>query len=633
MDNVTSPTRSAPPPEPVPGREEAPRPPSIDIDGLLASARADRSYANFYEVWRKLKRASGPLPGTAVNIALLGTSTLDHVTPYLTVHALLAGFSPTIYVAPYNQIRQEILNPSSGLHAHCRPNTSSIVFLAYEPLDLLAELYDFPVGQEAARRQRAREVVDGIVSDVEQLLARSTARVVVHDFAPPTHPLLGILDSKEPYGCNALIRDINQQLEERLRPLDRAFLMPLSTALARAGRDVASPDKRRFLARIVLDRAALPRVCEAWERYLCAFFVPARKVLVLDLDNTLWGGVIGEDGIGGIKLGDDAPGNCYKALQQVAQQLSRRGVVLAVCSKNNAEDALAAIQSHPGMVLREDAFAAIRCNWQEKSLNIREIAAELSLGLDSFVFVDDNAVERAKVREALPEVLVVDLPSDPALYAQTLASLTCFETPHLTAEDRARGQLYVQRRQTEALRSQCESLDEFYLSLQTVLTLRPVDAMSSGRSAQLLQRTNQFNMTTRRHSEADLERMRTDGRFHLLAISLQDRFGDQGQVGLVLLEMQDSDAIIESFVLSCRVLGRGVEQAILGTVAELARSQGAHRLIGQLRYSKKNTPARELYPASGLQILTEMPEGIDYAYDLSLPGPTIPAWIHIDALL
>lgn len=651
MDNLTISHRSdmtSQPAMPPP----AVLPPADPTPALLDAARKDRSYASFYDVWRKLEKSGVPAAGIPLKVALLGNTTLDHVKPYLEVQLRLAGFAPRVYVAPFGQIRQEILNPRSGLHAHA----PDMVVLMQDARELLGELYDFPLGSEAERRARADEVLETLLEDVHGLLARPGVRVVVHDLLPPPIPLLGILDNKEPYGCDALIRDLNQRLEDRLRPLDRAYLMPASRALSRVGWDQSSPEKRRLIARITLDRAALPLLAEGWERYARAFCMPARKVLVLDLDNTLWGGVIGEDGVQGIRLGHDAPGNSHRALQEVALQLSRRGVVLAICSKNNLEDALGAIQGHPEMVLREQHFAAIRCNWQEKSQNIRDIARELSLGLDSFVFVDDNPVERAKVREALPEVLVVDLPEDPTFYARTVASLTCFETPQLTQEDRNRGQLYVQRRMTEDLRAQSSSLEAFYESLQTVLTAREVDPMSLGRSAQLLARTNQFNMTTRRHSDAVLQSMQQDGRHVLLSISLRDRFGDQGQVGLVILETPapdltadsaaDSAAVaaadasmasaahapllIESFVLSCRVLGRGVEQAILHLIAQLAQEKGATRLQAPLIYSKKNAPARDLYRESGFQIVAENAEGILFTLDLAKQTLSAPQWMTIE---
>jgi FkbH-like protein len=567
-----------------------------------------------------------PLPGTPLRIALLGTATLDHLRPYLEVHALLAGFSPSIYVGPYGQVHQEILSPDSGLHRF----DPQLVILACEARDLLGDLYDFPGGTVEERQARAAAVADELVGSVRRLVETTRAYILLHDLAAPVQPLMGILDRKDPYGTAAMFRDLNGRLEAGLQPLPRAWLFDYAGLLARVGRDAASPDKRRFLARIAVDRGAIPALCQAYDAYLSAFFRPARKVLVLDLDNTLWGGVIGEDGLQGIKLGHDAPGNCYRELQRVCLQLSRRGVLLALCSKNNPEDALAALRQHPGMVLREDHFAAIRLNWQEKPLNLREIAAELNLGIDALVFVDDNPVERSKVREALPDVLVVDLPADPALYARTIAGLTCFETPSLTEEDRNRAQLYVQRRQTEALRAQSASLEEFYHSLDTVLTLLTVDDLSMARAVQLLARTNQFNLTTRRHTEADLRRMQASSRHTLLTVGLRDRFGDQGLVGLAILERDGDDAVIESLVLSCRVLGRGVEQALLARLEAEARAQGATRLIGRLRKTPKNLPARDYYPQAGLRQVREEGDEIDYALPLEAATLTVPAWIRIE---
>lgn len=595
------------------------------LDNLLVEARLDRSYARFYGLARRLRALGSERTGQPLKLALLGDTTLDHLVPYLEVQLQLAGFVAQLYVAPFGQHRQEVLNPESGLY-HFAPD--AILFLL-EARAQLGDDYDFPQGEASQRQALVQQRADETVSLAELLLQRTRAHVLLHELIPPLHPLLGMLDIKEPFGALAQVHAYNQRLLQAVQNHERLWWIPTPRILGETGIEQASPDKRRFLARIVFDRAAAPPLAAAWERILRGLFLPARKVLVLDLDNTLWGGVIGEDGIRGIQLGHDAPGNCYLELQRVALSLSQRGIVLALCSKNNLEDAMQPFREHPAMLLKESHFAAIRCNWQEKALNLRALAEELSLGLDSFVFVDDNPVERAKVREALPEVWVVELPEDPALYARTVAALPCFETPRLTAEDRQRSQLYVQRRQTEALRQSSASLEAFLTSLQTQLTVEPVEARSLARAAQLLARTNQFNMTTRRHSEADLERMLASPDFLVLTFGLSDRFGPQGHVGLVILQQRPDALELESYVLSCRVLGRGVESAIIAHCASEALRRGKQRLRGLLRFSKKNAPARELYRQLGFVLIRADEQGQDFELDLHQQTLEPTPWIQL----
>ncbi|MFM7204146.1 MAG: HAD-IIIC family phosphatase [Myxococcota bacterium] len=595
------------------------------LETLLVEARADRSYARFYGLARRLRALGHQRTGQPLKLALLGDTTLEHLVPYLEVHLQLAGFVAQLYVSPYGQYRQEVLNESSRLYSFA----PDVVILLLEARAQLGDDYDFPQAEAHQRRALIRERVEETLTLSQQLLARTRAQVILHELIPPLYPLMGILDAKEPYGALAQVQDYNQQLFSAVQQHERLWWIPTARVLGESGITHTSPDKRRFIARIVFDRGAAPLLASAWERIIRGVLLPARKVLVLDLDNTLWGGVIGEDGLSGIQLGHDAPGNCHRELQRIALSLSQRGVVLAICSKNNLEDAMQPFREHPGMLLKESHFAAIRCNWQEKALNLRELAEELSLGLDSFVFVDDNPVERAKVREALPEVWVVELPEDPALYAQTVAALPCFETPRLTAEDRQRGQLYVQRRQTEALRQSSASLDEFLFSLQTQLRVEPVEPQSLGRAAQLLARTNQFNMTTRRHTEADLQQMLASPQFEVLAFSLSDRFGAQGQVGLVILQQQSESLELESYVLSCRVLGRGVEKAIVAHCAHRARQLGKNKLRGLLRFSKKNAPARELYRQLGFVLSRADEHGQDFELDLLQQELEPTPWIEL----
>lgn len=634
---------------------------TLSLEQGLEQARADRSYASFYGIARALGllkgteqmspallRLPGALPTTdggagvrvlhqprlPIRVALLGTSTLEPFRPYLMVQLLLSGFLPSVSVGAWGQYKQELRSPDSSL-VRSEPQ---VVMLVLGARELLGDLYDYPLGTVAERQSRLDELLAALNEDVALLLEHTQARVVLQTLVPPLRPWLGLLDAKEPLGSTALVRHLNQGLEALAQRYPRVYLFDLAGTLARVGLELAMPEKKRLLARVSIDRPAIPAVCQGWDRLCRAFFRPPRKVLVLDLDNTLWGGVVGEDGPGGIQLGPDAPGSCYLELQRVAWGLSQRGILLAICSKNNWLEVQDVLQNHPWMKLREGDFAAIRCNWQEKALNLREIAQELNLGLDALVFVDDNPVERAKIREALPEVWVVDLPSEPAEYATTLAELPEFDASVLTDEDRTRGQLYAIRRQTEALRERSGSLEAFLQQLETHVTIEPMSRHTLGRTVQLLAKTNQLNVTTRRHSDADLSRLEAEGA-RIFSVGLQDRFGDQGQVGVLILQPEEGGSAqagprtttlcIESLVLSCRVLGRGVEAAVLAFADQCARALGTETLVGPLRYTKKNVPARALYATAGFRLEHEDAEGQAWVYPSTCPPLQVPGWVTL----
>jgi FkbH-like protein len=328
----------------------------------------------------------------------------------------------------------------------------------------------------------------------------------------------------------------------------------------------------------------------------------------VDLDNTLWGGVIGEDGLEGITLGgNDAPGNAFYDFQLALDGLRRRGVLLAICSRNNPDDVWPVIDSHPHMVLRRNHFAASRVNWNDKASNIVEIARDLNLGLDSLVFLDDNPAERALLRQQVPDVLTVDLPADPAYYTDALLNLDVFESLGLTDEDRARGEMYLQaqtRREFEKAVVASTDLMTHLESLGIAIKIEKATPFSIPRIAQLVNKTNQFNLTTRRYTEAQVRTMaEAAGDSVVYSVTVGDRFGDLGLTGVAIVHTNTDSWVIDSFLLSCRVLGRGIEDALLAHIIGRAKASGVRVLHGHFIPTAKNAPARDFYAARGFDRL------------------------------
>jgi FkbH-like protein len=365
-----------------------------------------------------------------------------------------------------------------------------------------------------------------------------------------------------------------------------------------------------------------------WLRYLQPLSGKVAKVLVVDLDHTLWGGVVGEDGPGGIQLEEERQGAPYRALQRALLDLTRRGILLAIASKNNPEDALEVIDRHPAMLLRRQHFSAMRIHWREKTESLREIAAELNVGLDAVAFLDDNPVERRLVRTELPEVLVVDLPADPWQYAATVRDCAFFERLSLSQEDLRRGELYASEKTRVALESSCLTREDFLRSLAQIVEIALVNAATLARVAQLTQKTNQFNLTTRRYSEQQMGDLLRQPGARVFSIRVKDRYGDNGLVGVAITRDQGETWELDTFLLSCRVIGRGVESALLAYVTEQALLAKKTRLEGWFLPTQKNAPAREFYSTHGFQAVKETGDGVLWGIDLRAAASVWPEWIE-----
>jgi FkbH-like protein len=344
-----------------------------------------------------------------------------------------------------------------------------------------------------------------------------------------------------------------------------------------------------------LGEHVLGEVAAAYAQFIAPLTGRTRKCIVLDLDNTLWGGIVGEDGPHGIRLGHTSPGSEYREFQEYLLSLTRRGMLLAINSKNNAADALEVIRSHDAMVLREEAFSAVRINWESKATNMLSLAEELSLGLDSFIFIDDSEKERALIRQALPQVLTPELPRDPARYRETLEGLPELQVLTITDEDKTRTRQYVERRQREQLRVVAQTPEDYLDSLQISAEMGLVSERTLPRVQQLFQRTNQFNLTGRRYELGVLAARAGQADWRIFTSQVGDRFGDHGLVATALVRVTADAWIIDNFVMSCRVIGYGVEDALLARIGEDARAAGAQWIEGEIIPSAKNAPARDFY--------------------------------------
>jgi FkbH-like protein len=561
-------------------------------------------------------------------VAFLRSFTVEPVMPLLQAQAVLDGCRLVPWVGEFNAYGQEILNPVSGLYAH-RPDT---VILAIQTRDIapglwagFADLSDQDVAEEI---ELAAARLAGLVAS---LRSNTTANIIVHGLEPPLRPVEGLLDARRPLGQADAIAAVNRRLREGVGGQANVYFLDYGELQARHGRARFVSEKKWATARLPLSVEALSWLAQEWWRYLSLLALPQAKVLALDLDNTLWGGTIGEDGMAGIRLSDEYPGVFHRNLQRAVLDIARRGVLIVLVSKNNPQDALQVIDEHPGMLIRRRHIAAMRIDWEPKAANLVAIARELNLGLDSFVFLDDNPVERDAVRRSLPEVTVPEIGDDASAYANILRSLPGLERLDASAEDAERTRYYADERQRRDLQGSAESLEGFLASLDIKVEIAPIDAMSLARAAQLTQKTNQLNLTTRRYTEAQLsEQLATPG-WSGYVLRSADRFGDNGVVGVAIIQAGEGASHIDTLLLSCRVIGRQIETAFLAFLAESARASGRGSLRGWFLPTAKNAPARDIYRQAGLTCVEKRGDDELWTLDLMERAVVVPEWIVVQA--
>jgi FkbH-like protein len=568
--------------------------------------------ANFEQVIDQARSASSPLEARMIwstfapelqehsndvlRIALCGTFTTQPVEPYLGTELLRHGIAAEIRHSPYNQVYAELLSAASSLHTDPTPE---VVVILWRMEELLAEALALLPSDPAAARQSARRELDDLLAAIRTFLDNANATVIVSNPTRPDPGPLALLDARLDQGVAALHTDVLTYWRSALGSEPRVHLLDLDGAQRDFGARQAANPRMWLLAKIPWSEGFSQEVGRKTARLVKSLRRPARKVLVLDCDNTLWGGIVGEDGPLALQVGEDAPGNAYAQLQRYALSLRQRGILLAVVSKNDEADVWGVFEKTPGMILKRDHIAAAQINWLPKSANLQRIAEDLNLGMDSLVFVDDNAAECAEVMANAPEVLTIHLDGDPAYNVRLIEQACGFDQLTLTEEDFQRAEMYTQERKRETLRGGVKTMEEYLAGLGLVLKIDRVKEEYFGRVTQLINKTNQFNLTTIRRTEAEVRALSKDPDWHLYAVWLKDRFGDYGLTGVAFCRDRGDQSEIDTLLLSCRVLGRGVERALAGVLIEQAHSRGKTAVLGRFIPTSKNSLAADYYPSQG----------------------------------
>jgi FkbH-like protein len=564
-----------------------------------------------------------------LRIAFVHTYTSDLLDPWLGMAAAVQGCRAKVHHAPYGLALQEAA-PNSALVQH-QPH---LTVLLLQREDLHPDLARPVTGLGAEDLQRLQAESLARVQDVVQRFRAHKVGHLVLSFLPRVAgPTLGLFDAQAEGSEAAWWNGFKQACAGWLRQaVPSSLYLDLDEVLAQVGRAHFFDRRFWYSARFPFASAAAHEISRRIVAVGTCLLRPKAKVLVLDADNTLWGGVIGEDGAEGIKLGPDYPGNVFMDFQRRILDFQQRGLILAMCSKNNATDVDPVLKDHPHMLLREEHFAARRVNWQTKPENLASLAQELNLGLDSFIFVDDSDHECAAVRHALPQVEVVQVPSRPTDIASCLDQVARLEILSLTSEDLAKTEMYAQDRRRRELMEQVSDVagGDYLARLGMKMSVR-VDAGSNvPRLAQLTQKTNQFNLTTRRYDEAQVQAFLHSEDWWVADFSLADAFGDNGIVGLALLQrMSPRQARIDTFLMSCRVIGRQAEGAFLHTLMRLLAEQGVEEVTAEFLPTAKNDLVKNFLPEQGF----EQQEGGHWRRDLRAAPPKAEADFPIQILL
>lgn len=533
-------------------------------------------------------------------IAVLSSITADQLLPGIRVACLRRNILAHTCLPPYGQYRQQLLDRGSALHKF----EPQVVLLSFPAREAIAGI-PLASSAEAAEERISRFLDDlaGVWSGIRKSLR---AGIVQQTFMNVANPLFGSFDRAVPGAPGRVIRRLNERLVEAASANDVSIL-DMDEAIARRGLDYWFDVTRWLQGKIEISPEAAPLYGELVARIIGAQRGLSSKCLVLDLDNTLWGGVIGDDGVENIVLGEgSATGEAFLAFQHYVRQLAERGVILAVCSKNDETIAESAFREHPEMVLQRADFAAFCANWDDKAANLPRIAEQLNIGIDSLVFADDNPAERERVRRSLPMVAVPELPADPANYARCLSEAGYFEAVVFSEDDLRRREQYAANESRAELESSSESLDDYLENLQMTARAGPFEPVDLQRICQLINKTNQFNTTTRRRDMDEVREIAADPACITLQLRLSDRFGDNGLVSVLILRPvagRPDTLDVDTWLMSCRVIGRQLEHETLNVLVALAKKRNAKLITASYRPTERNGLIRDLYASLGFEAI------------------------------
>lgn len=547
--------------------------------------------AGFSELKKNLKKDFSGMP--EIRMAVLADSASQLFSQAIKGYGFTKQLQINVWEAEYDRIYESVMDESSNLYSF-KPEFV-VIFQSSRKL-----LSRFNKKNEDGKRNFAANQLEQFEQLNATINSRLTCKIIYLNFAEINDQVFGNFGNKTVHSFIYQLRKINFELMQLSAQTANMNIADLSTLQNQYGQAVLTSDRLYINADNVLNIDALGYVAKMITDIILAYTGKFKKCLILDLDNTLWGGIIGDDGIENIQIGDLGIGKAFTEFQLWIKQLQQRGIILTVCSKNTEHIAKEPFEKHPDMILRTDDIAVFVANWENKVNNIRQIQSILNIGFDAMVFLDDNPAEREIVRMNIPEICVPELPEDPAEYLSFLYNEQLFETVSFTEEDKKRTKQYQEEAQRNKIQASYVNEEEFLQSLQMKAGIKPIDKFTVPRAAQLSQRSNQFNLRTIRYNEEDIKAIIADDTKYTFTVSLNDKFGDYGLISLLIAEKRENDKLfIDTWIMSCRVLKRGVENLVLNHLVKLALEKGFTSIVGEYLPTAKNGLVKDHYKNLG----------------------------------
>ena len=544
-----------------------------------------------------------------LKVAILSSFTINGLSEILHVKSSELGIRYQSYLGGYNQYNQELLDSQSEYYKF----SPDVTFLILDIRNFLGENFHFPYNiSDNERKLLVNEKINQIENIIKCFEKNLNSKLIITNFNIPSYSPNGITETKSDFGFHEMIEELNRSLRNISKTHSSVYIYDFNHFVSKYGEKNIFDYRQFHVGDIQIALNFIPSFAYDLMSYIKPITGTNKKCIVLDLDNTLWGGIIGEDGFDGIELGHSSNGKAFVDFQKELLSLWNHGIILAINSKNNFDDAMKVINEHPNMILRKKNFASIQINWDDKAQNLKQIAEELNIGLNSIAFFDDDKINRERIRQEFPEVLTIEAPDDPSQFSLILKNLNDFNVLQRTDEDIKRGQMYAQQKERKELEKSISNLDDFLEQLDIKVKMKNSSEFLIPRISQLTLKTNQFNLTTRRYQEEEIRNFTNDHKFIVGCAQVLDKFGDNGITGVYIINKQDKIWSIDTFLLSCRIMGRGVENGILSQILIDAKHNGVKEIRANFIPTQKNKPAENFLPDFGFK-----KEGDNWIYKLN----------------
>ena len=555
----------------------------------------EKSLSEYISMSKNLKITNND---KTVKIAILGSFTLTGLDECLKVKSAESSITYKSYIAPYNQYNQEFFNQSSDFYKF----EPDLTFLIIDIRSFFGEHFYFPYDISSDKRKSfVKNKINELENLIQQFKNNLNSKLIITNFNIPSYSPNGIIETKTEFSFHEMIEEINNALRNISKQNNSVYVYDFNNFISKFGEKNIFDYRQFYLGDIQIAFNFIPYLANDLMGYIKPFSSKNKKCIVLDLDNTLWGGIVGEDGFDGIELGHTSNGKAFVDFQKHLLSLWNQGIILAINSKNNYDDAMKVIQEHPNMILREKNFASIQINWNDKAQNLKQIASEINIGTNSMVFFDDDKINQERIKQEFPEVLTIELPNDSSQYSSILKEINDFNVLQRTDEDAKRGEMYAQQRERNELKQSISNIDDFLKQLNIQVKIKKSNEFLIPRISQLTLKTNQFNLTTKRYHEEEIRKLTNNNNYEVGCAQVEDKFGDNGITGVYIVDKNEKNWIIDTFLLSCRIMGRGIEDAILSQILKDAKQNGVEEVRAKFIPTEKNKPSENFLSDFGFK--------------------------------